>query len=88
MKQDEATLLLMERYGILKGARLIQYALMLNGFGPEHFDREASQQQRSKFIREMRDAGVYWDDIEFDAAFEGWWLKLAKKARAMRRRTA
>lgn len=86
MTEDDAMKILTEKYGLLKAARLIQYAMMLQGLGVEHFEKEASRAQRYKFITAMRGAGVYWDTIEFKGAFERSWLAAAKKVRA--RRTA
>jgi hypothetical protein len=86
MTEDEAMKVLTEKYDLITAGRLVHYAMMLQGFGPEHFDNETSRAHRYKFITKMREAGVYWDTIEFKGAFERWWLAAARKRRA--RRTA
>lgn len=86
MTEDDAMKVLIEKYGLLKASRLVHYALMLQGLGVEHFDKEASRAQRYKFITAMREAGVYWDTIEFKGQWERWWIRAAKMTR--RRRTA
>ena len=79
MKEDEAMELLWKRYGLLKAARLLNYASALQALGPQRFDAESSKQQRSKMIGEMREAGVYWDDIEWQTGVVKWWVKVARK---------
>jgi hypothetical protein len=83
--EDEAMQILIKKYGLVKASRLIHYALMLQGLGVQHFDSETSRAHRYKFIAAMREAGVYWDSIEFRGRWERWWLKTLK---ASRRRTA
>ena len=85
MTEDDAMVILIEKYGLVMASRLVHYALMLQGYGVEHFDKEASRAQRYKFIALMREAGIYWDTIEFKGRWERWWIKTARSAR---RRTA
>lgn len=85
MTEDEAMKVLIEKYGLLKASRLMHYALMLQGLGVDHFDKDKSRAQRYQFIKDMRDAGVYWDTVVFQGKWEQWWLKTARNAR---RRTA
>jgi len=84
--EDDAMKVLIEKYGLMKASRLVHYALMLQGMGVEHFDKEAaSRAQRYAFIAEMREAGIYWDSIEFKGRWERWWIKTMRNAK---RRTA
>lgn len=88
MKQSKATDLLMERYGLIKGARLVQYAAMLQGMGEVGFDKVMSQQLRSKVTREMVAVGVYWDDVQWDPGIERWYVGMARRWMKQVRRTA
>lgn len=65
--EGKAQELAIEKYGLLKGSRLIAYAAQLYALGPEDFDKRASQQQRSKMLRELLDAGVNASEIRWGA---------------------
>jgi hypothetical protein len=65
----------------MKAGRLVHYALMLQGLGPQRFDSETSRSQRYTFIADMRAAGIYWDEIRFTGTVERWWLGQVKRTR-------
>jgi len=88
MKESKAMDLLVDAYGLVRGASLIQQAAILQGVGVEAYDALYSQQNRSKVTRAMAAVGVYWDDIEWDPGVSRWYVSLARRAMRKARRTA
>lgn len=93
MNEAKAQDRLMERYGLLKGCRLLAYAAQIHILGEDEFARRSTRQTVWQVKHDMAVAGVEFDAIEWGPVAEGGYrLRLYRdemvRRGASRRRTS